>query len=353
MKTIMLIVPSLIKGGVERVVSILSKELSKYYEVYVVIYHNPVEYEIGGKLINLETPIGSFLRKIKNTFYRVVKLKRLIRKISPDFIVSFMGNLQPILTFEPVIVSVRNNPDFFPLYKKFLLKTIYKFPNVKKIITCSSGIEKKLNNNYSLKNTKTIYNPLNLDYITKELLAANPFEFDYVLAMGRLDRQKGFDILIKSFAKTNLRKRVKLVILGEGEERKNLEKLIIKLDLKSQVLLFGKADNPFIYMKYAKFFILSSRYEGFANVLLEALACKIPIIAADCKTGPSEIIESEENGLLVPVEDEEALKLAMEKLFYDRELYKRLRANTRKSIEKFNVNIIIKDWLNLFEEGNC
>ena len=353
MKKIMLIIPSLIKGGVERVVSILSKELSKYYDVYVVIYHNPVEYEIGGKLINLETPTGSFLRKIKNTFYRVVKLKRLIRKISPDFVVSFMGNLQPILTFEPVIVSIRNNPDFFPLYRKFLLNTIYKLPNVKKIVTCSSEIEKKLNNNYRLKNTKTIYNPLNFDCIAKELLAPNPFEFDYVLAMGRLDRQKGFDILIKSFAKTNLRKRVKLVILGEGEERKNLEKLIAKYDLKSQVLLFGKVDNPFIYMKYAKFFILSSRYEGFANVLLEALACKIPIIAADCKTGPSEIIESEENGLLVPVEDEEALKLAMEKLFYDRELYKRLRANTRKSIEKFNVNNIVKDWLNLFEEGDC
>jgi hypothetical protein len=138
----MLIVPSLVKGGV-----------------------------IGGKLINLETPTGSFLRKIKNTFYRVVKLKRLIRKISPDFIVSFMGNLQPILTFEPVIVSIRNNPDFFSLYRKFLLKTVYKLPNVKKIITCSLEIEKKLNNNFNLKNAGTIYNPLNLDCIAKELLA--------------------------------------------------------------------------------------------------------------------------------------------------------------------------------------
>jgi len=69
MKKIMLIVPSLARGGVERVVSILSKELTKYYEVYVIIYHNPVEYEIGGKLINLETPSGSFWRKIENTFY--------------------------------------------------------------------------------------------------------------------------------------------------------------------------------------------------------------------------------------------------------------------------------------------
>ena len=350
MKIIILIVPSLIKGGVERVVSILSKELSKYYEVYMVIYHNPVEYEIGGKLINLETPTGSFLRKIKNTFYRVVKLKRLIRKISPDFIVSFMGNLQPILTFEPVIVSIRNNPDFFPLQEKLCLSTIYKLSNVKKIITCSSGIEKKLNNNYHLKNTKNIYNPIDFELVSDKLLAQRPLEFDYILAVGRLHKQKGFDILIKSFAESSFKSLIRLVILGEGEERKNLEQLIIKLDLKNKVLLFGKVDNIFIYMKYAKFFILSSRYEGFGNVLLEALACETPVVATTCETGTSEIIENRENGLLVPVKDENALKSAMEELFYGQKLYERLKANTRKSVEKYGIENIVKDWLNLFEE---
>ena len=157
MKKIILIVPSLIRGGVERVVSTLSKELNKYYDVYVIIYHGPIEYEINGKLVNLKTPTGCFLRKIKNTFYRVMKLKILIKKISPDIIVSFMGNLQPILTLEPVIISIRIPPDFSPLYKKFLLKTVYKLPNVKKIITCSSEIEKKLNNSYSLSDSLDTY----------------------------------------------------------------------------------------------------------------------------------------------------------------------------------------------------
>jgi len=350
MKKIMLIVPSLIRGGVERVISTLSIELSKYFEVYIVIYHGPIEYEIKGKLINLETPTGSFGRKIKNIFYRVVKLKILIKKISPDFIVSFMGNLQPILTFEPVIVSIRTNPDSSHLYKKFLLKTVYKLPNVKRIITCSSEIEKKLNNNYSLKNTKTIYNPIDLELVKQKLIAPKPFEFDYVLAVGRLSRSKGFDILIKSFAKSDLKNIVKLVILGEGKERKKLEMLILELNLGTQVLLLGKVDNPFIYMNYAKFFILSSRYEGFANVLLEALSCQTPVIAANCETGPSEIIENGRNGLLVPVADEEALKEAMEKLFNDRALYERLKANTGRSLGRFDVKNIAKEWIKLFEE---
>jgi len=347
MKKIMLIVPSLIRGGVERVVSTLSKELNKYYDVYVIIYHKPIEYEIEGNLINLDTPTGSFGRKIKNTFYRVMKLKILIKKISPDFIVSFMGNLQPILTFEPIIVSIRINPDFFPLYKKFLLKTVYKLPNVIKIITCSSEIEKKLNNDYGLKNTKIIYNPIDLKLIKQKLLAQKLVDFDYILAVGRLRRQKGFDILIKAFAKSDLKNMIKLVILGEGEERKNLEELIGRLDLKNQVLLFGKVDNPFIYMKYAKFFILSSRHEGFPNVLLEALACETPVIATNCETGPSEIIENEKNGLLIPVEDEKALKEAMEKLFHDKGLYNKLKANSSKNIEKYCIENIVKDWINL------
>ena len=124
MKKIILIVPSLIRGGVERIVSILSKELNKFFEIYVVINHGPIEYEINGKLVNLKTPTGSFLRKIKNTFHRVMKLKKLIKDISPDYIVSFMGNLQPILTLNPVIVSIHIDPDFLLLYRKCLLNVI-------------------------------------------------------------------------------------------------------------------------------------------------------------------------------------------------------------------------------------
>jgi glycosyltransferase involved in cell wall biosynthesis len=352
MKKIILIVPSLIRGGVERAVSILSKELNKFFEIYVVVYHGPIEYESEGNLINLETPSGSLWKKIKNTFYRVRKLKKLIKDISPNCIISFMGNLQPILTFKPVVVSIHSNPDFFHFYRKIFLKTIYKFYNIKKIITVSKGIEKKLNNNYNLKKTKTIYNPIDLKLIKQKLLAQKPVDFDYILAVGRLSRAKGFDILIKAFAKSHLKRKVRLIILGEGKERKNLEKLIDGLDLKSKVLLYGKVDNPFIYMKHAIFFVLSSRFEGFGIVIIEALACETPVISTNCETGPSEIIENGKNGLLVPVEDVEALKMAMDKLFYDKELHVKLKANTRRSVKKYDIKNVVKDWIELFEGMN-
>ena len=351
MKKIMLIVPSLIKGGVERVVNTLSKGLSKYHEVYVVIYHKPIEYEVEVSLVNLETPTDSFGRKIKNIFYRVIKLKRLIKEISPDFIVSFMGNLHPILTLKPVIISIHSNPDFSSLRRKILLKTVYKFPNVKKVITCSSGLEKNLINNYRFKNTKIIYNPIDLNLIDQKLLALKPFEFDYILSVGRLNRQRGHDILIRAFSKSSLKNEVKLVILGEGKERKNLEKLINDLKIKEKVLLPGNVENPFAYMKYTRLFIHSSRCEGLSMVLLEALACNAPVIATNCcEISPYEVMENEVNSLLVPSEDVELLKDAMEKLYHDRELYIKLKSNARKSIERFDIKNIVKDWKSLFDE---
>lgn len=350
MKKVFFIVPSLLKGGAERVVSILSKELSKYYQIYVIIYHYPVEYEIEENLINLNTPSGSFGKKIFNIFYRVVKLKRLIKEISPDFIVSVMGNLPPILSFQPVILRIESNPDFFPWYEKLFLKTVYKLPNVKKIITCSSGMEKKLAKDFHLKNLKNIYNPIDFNLVDHQVLGPKPLHFDYILAVGRLNKLKGFDILIESFAQSALSKTIKLVILGEGAEKINLEGLILRLNLKSQVLLLGKVNNPFIYMKHAKYFILSSRSEGFVNVLLEALACEIPVIATNCETGIAEVIKHEENGLLVPVGDQDKLISALERLYNDTKLYERLKANTRRSVEKFNIENIAKEWVGLFKE---
>jgi len=351
MKKIMLIVPSLARGGVERVVSVLSKEFNQSYQVFVVIYHGPVEYKTYGKLINLETPTGSFIRKIMNNFDRIIKLKRLINETGPDYIISFMGNLQPILTFSPLIVSVHSNPDYFPkFYRKLFLKTIYKLPTVKKVITVSRGIEKKLNSNYGLKKTKTIYNPIDLKLIKQKMLARRPVDFDYILAVGRLSREKCLDILINAFVKSKIKNKLKLIILGEGKERKNLKQLINKLDATEQVLLFGKVDNPFIYMKYAKFFVLASKSEGLGLVIIEALACGTPVIATNCDSGPSEIINHEKNGLLVPVEDEDALRRGMEKLFYNVKLYQKLKENAAGSVKKFDIRNTNKDWIKLFQD---
>ena len=162
---------------------------------------------------------------------------------------------------------------------------------------------------------------------------------------------RGHDTLIKYFAKSSLKNKLKLVILGEGKERKILENLINDLKIKDKVLLPGNVENPFVYMKYAQLFIHSSRCEGLSMVLLEALACNAPVIATNrCEVNPYEVMENEVNSLLVPSVDIELLKNAMERLYHDRELYMKLNSNARKSIKRFDIENIIRSWINLFEK---
>ena len=131
------------------------------------------------------------------------------------------------------------------------------------------------------------------------------------LAAGRLTEAKGFEILIKAFAKIRKQRHVRLMILGEGAERYKLQSLIDELELNEDVLLAGFKSNPVAYMNRASVFVLSSRWEGFGNVLVEAMACGTPVISTDCPSGPAEILENGKWGRLVPVGDVDALAEAM------------------------------------------
>lgn len=162
-----------------------------------------------------------------------------------------------------------------------------------------------------------IYNPV----ISESLLTAVTEVVDHpwfqegqapvVLASGRLHRQKGFDILLNAFAQLNRGTPARLVILGEGPERLALEAQRDQLGLNSEVSLPGFVRNPFAFMARAAVFVLSSRHEGLGNVLVEALACGTRVIAADCPSGPGEILDGGRFGRLVPPEDPDALALGL------------------------------------------
>lgn len=133
-----------------------------------------------------------------------------------------------------------------------------------------------------------------------------------VLAMGRLTRQKGFDVLLRAMARViNARPEVRLMILGEGELRGELETLAKSLGIDQSVRMPGFVENPYAYLAFARLFVLSSRWEGSPNALLEALACGCSVIATDCPSGPREILTRHEIGRLVPVDNVEELVSSM------------------------------------------
>jgi glycosyltransferase involved in cell wall biosynthesis len=132
-----------------------------------------------------------------------------------------------------------------------------------------------------------------------------------VLGVGRLVPQKDFDTLIRAFALVRQQARGRLLILGEGPERPRLMALISALGLESEVELLGFTGNPYAYMRRARLVVLSSTFEGFGNVLVEAMACGTPVVSTDCPSGPAEILEQGRYGPLVPVGDPVALAAAM------------------------------------------
>jgi glycosyltransferase involved in cell wall biosynthesis len=172
----------------------------------------------------------------------------------------------------------------------------------------------------------------------------------FLLAAGRLVAQKGFDILIRAFAHVALQSpQLRLVIAGEGPALSDLRFLVTELELTERVSFVGEVQDLPGLMRQAMAFILASRYEGFPNVLLEALASELPVVATDCPSGPREILHDGEFGLLVPCEDPSALACAMQRLVRDPELRVRLSASASAAIEPYAPERVVAAWERLVE----
>jgi glycosyltransferase involved in cell wall biosynthesis len=164
---------------------------------------------------------------------------------------------------------------------------------------------------------KVIYNPV----LTKEFFekAREPVEHPWlapnqppvVLGVGRLTIQKDFSTLVRSFAQVRQRRPAKLLILGEGDQRRHLEALSRELGVDEDVCLGGYQENPYAYMARAQVFVLSSIYEGFGLVLVEAMATGVPVVSTDCESGPREVLQDGRYGTLVPIGSVEALAEAI------------------------------------------
>jgi glycosyltransferase involved in cell wall biosynthesis len=166
-----------------------------------------------------------------------------------------------------------------------------------------------------------------------------------VVAVGRLSREKGFDLLLRAFAQAARgRFEWRLIILGEGAELGALTKLAKTLHIEKQVSFMGVVKDVFRVFKTADLFVMSSRYEGFPNALLEAMSCGLPVVSFNCPTGPSQIIRHGMDGILVPPEDVSALADAMEMLMTDDVKRKRLGARAVDVVKRFGLEHVMDMW---------
>lgn len=205
------------------------------------------------------------------------------------------------------------------------------------VIALSEGVRRELVADLALDpaRTVTIGNPVAVASIAVAAEAArrNPPPWmgtslraaPTVVAIGRLHRQKGFDVLLEAFA-VHAPAAAQLIILGEGELRADLGAQAARLGIAARVALPGFVADPIAYLAHADAFVLSSRWEGFGHVLIEAMAAQTPVIATDCPHGPADFMHHDENGLLVPTEDAERLGAALARVLTDSALADRLAA---------------------------
>jgi glycosyltransferase involved in cell wall biosynthesis len=175
-----------------------------------------------------------------------------------------------------------------------------------------------------------------------------------IVAMGRLEKQKGFDLLIRAFAEAaDRRPEWDLTILGEGGERAALETLVREHELSGRIALPGREADAAGALRRADLFVLSSRYEGFPNALCEAMACGLPVVAFDCPSGPAEIVRDGVDGRLVPAEDVPALAAAIVELTGDDERRRRYGAAAVAVAARFSVERIAAQWERLLVQGSA
>ncbi len=350
---VFLIIPTLGKGGAERVVSNLSKGFTELgHDVYVIIFSGPVAYETHGSLINYGINYSSPNKfKILFSLLRCVyRLKKDIKQIKPDCVFSFMefANFCTILSRKSSCVSIRVSLSHITPLSKKISKFLY--PKAKKVIAVSSALASDLEEEYHLKNVSFVYNPLNFEQLNNLKNESLDIYEKFILAVGRLEDQKNFYLLINVYAKLlKERSRVmpKLLILGDGILKESFQEHITAMNMENHILLMGNTPNPYKYMKACQLFVLSSLYEGFPNALVEAMACGAVCIATDCPTGPNEIIKHGVNGFLVKNNDVELMKEAMEQCLSDNFDAEKIKAMARKSVEHLSLQNICNKYLAL------
>lgn len=314
MKILILVESLKIGGGSERFASTIGSALSDegYSVSYLTLMDEKPKYKFKGEYytLNIDNIYTNILKRFTDLISYSSRIKKICNDLNIDIIiaVSEVANFYAVLSRwlfnnkTHIIATQHMNPGIF-LDDKLKFNLIKFFYNRADEVVCVSKESGKiLNEVYNIHNTRTIYNMMdiqkNLNLAREEL----PFQYNDLFKkkyfkffnMGRLTRQKGQWFMIRSFRQVvDQYPNARLIILGEGDLRKDLEDLINELHLDEHVFLLGEQENVFPFLRNSDCFVFPSLWEGLPLVLIEALSVDLPIISSDCKTGPREILTPE------------------------------------------------------------
>ena len=373
MKKLAVFLYSMGPGGAERVVSNLLPALCEKYEVHLVLMSEVVAYEIPSAVkihfLERSDPYESGVKKLFRLAFALpslaLKYKKLCENLGIDAHFVLMNRpcyaalATKILGLKGrMVISERSCPSV--IYKsglsgfanRILVKALY--PKADLILANAQGNAEDLVRNFGCDaaKTKVLYNAVDLAAI--KTLANEPLEAKFkpfFLNIGRLDGGKNQAMLIRIIVNLN-DERATLGILGKGPLQGELQNLIDELGVGERVKLLGTDKNPFKFIKNVQCFVCASRFEGFSNVLLEALACERFIISTDHKSGARELLGDDKYGILVPVNDEKAMEAAMRRALEDENLRQDYEKRAYGRVAKFDKNAVAAQLIGYLEGEN-
>ena len=362
---ICIFLPSLRGGGAERVMLLLARGFAERgHRVDLVLAKAE-----GSYLSQVPESIRVVDLKASRVLVALPSLLRFTKSEQPAAIVSAMGHANIIALWarrlakvstrllitahSTLSLSVQNST--VPRQRLFPMLEHYFYPWADAIVAVSKGVADDLAMVARLPRDriKVIYNPV----VTEDLFrkAEEPLEHPWflpgcppvILGVGRLTAAKDFPTLIRAFARVRESQLARLLILGEGDERDSLEKLVRELRLERDVSMPGFMDNPYAYMRRSSMFVLSSSWEGLPTALIEAMACGCQVISTDCPSGPEEILDGGKYGELVQVGDTKAMSSAM----------LRALSNTPKRVtlnwmDQFRLESVTRQYLNCISDDS-
>lgn len=362
-RKILILIHSLGGGGAERVtVNLASTWAEAGDQVVIATFDGDsnIAYTLPPGIRHLPLDIAgdsrSSLSALVENVARIRHLRRLFRREKPDIVIGMMTTAAVLLGLARngrflAIGAEHNHPPLLPMGRVWENLRYWSYGRLDAVTALTSE-----GRDWLLQNTRARHVAIAPNAIHMPLSGGEPIlhprhivpsGHKLMLSVGRLEPQKGFDRLIDAFA-VSRRPDWSLVILGEGGRRRELEVQISQAGLQRHVFLPGWAGNLADWYRVAEFYVLSSRFEGFGNVLVEAMAHGCPTVSVDCDTGPRDIITHDVNGLLIPQDDPEALSHALARMMDDTSLRKKYSANAPSVCATFSPERIDAIWQRLF-----
>lgn len=360
---IVFLTSSLGSGGAERVATTLCNAWSARDDKVTLI----PTFSGGGspfyetsdnvEVVYLADVVGSKRKNVLRYAQRILALRRLIMDRAPDVIISFLPNVNvaAILSSSflriPLIICERSDPSSrsYSTFWKLSCRLSYRFADILTVQT--ESVANKVSTMYpGLRKVRVIPNPLPEGVVPLRSRAINKRKV--LLSLGRLSVEKQIDRIINVFSNVGAQfSNWDLYIYGDGPLVAVLDKKIQALQLEDRIILKGRTNNPWNVMAAADVFVMTSKYEGFPNALLEAMGIGLPCVTYDCPSGPYEITRGGVDAMLVPLNDEKALLKAMEKVMGDEAFRISLGIQARESVlRRFQLPAVIDRWDELFRE---